>query len=97
MKRKPPIRKPMPPKPRKVVQPPNLSVSAIYALTGILPMTWKRLAYAGRITSYKVSGRMYIPRAEVERIMAEGAQPRKGASSMPASASSQTSTMPPAA
>lgn len=55
----------------------NLTPAQAEAKYGASQWIWRRLAYAGRITSIKVGTRLLIPQSECRRIVAEGTRPRK--------------------
>jgi excisionase family DNA binding protein len=44
-------------------------------LTDLSPWTWRRWAYAGKVSSVKLGRRLLIPRSEVNRVIAENTRP----------------------
>jgi hypothetical protein len=61
----------------EAVEPENITVYEAEAIYGVSSFQWRRFAYSGKITSYKVGSRLFVPRAECQRIMAESRRPRK--------------------
>lgn len=53
-----------------------LSVAQAGALTSTSVWFWRRQAYQGVVSSVKLGKRLLIPRAEVERMVAENTRPR---------------------
>lgn len=60
------------------IEPKYVGVDGAEARSGLSRWTWRRLAYAGTISSSKVGKRLLIPVAEVDRILAEGFRPALG-------------------
>jgi excisionase family DNA binding protein len=53
-----------------------LGVEQAAALTSMSVWFWRRKAYCGAIASVKIGRRLLIPRAEIERLVAENTRPR---------------------
>ena len=45
-------------------------------MTGRSRWSWRRDAYEGRIASVKIGRRLFVPVAEVQRVIAENTRPR---------------------
>jgi hypothetical protein len=50
-------------------------VDELETKSGLSRWTWRRWAYAGKVTSVKVGKRLLIPGSEYERLMREGTRP----------------------
>jgi len=53
-------------------------VAEAEAMTGISRWTWRSYAYRGKVASVKLGKRLLIPRAEIDRLIAEGTRPALG-------------------
>ena len=59
----------------KAIEPELLSVDEAEIMSGRSRWSWRRDAYAGRISSVKIGRRLLIPVAEIRRLIAEGTRP----------------------
>lgn len=64
---------------------PFYSVLDAECATGISRHTWRKWIRDGRIETVKIVRRVLIPRAEIERLIAENTRPRTVPSKAPAS------------
>jgi hypothetical protein len=53
-----------------------LSVTEAEAMTGRSRWSWRRDCYAGKIASVKIGRRLFVPVAEIRRVIAESTRPR---------------------
>ena len=58
------------------IDPELLGMAEAEAMTGVSRWTFRRWAYAGRISSVKLGNRLMISRVELDRVIAEGTRPR---------------------
>ena len=58
-------------------EPPNITVHEAELGYGVGAYQWRRMAYSGKVASFKIGSRLLIPRSECERVMNEGRRPRK--------------------
>jgi hypothetical protein len=58
------------------VEPELLGVAEAEEMTGRSRWSWRRDCYSGAIASVKIGRRLFIPTAEVRRVIAEGTRPR---------------------
>lgn len=60
------------------VEPELLSVADAEIMTGRSRWSWRRDAYAGKITSVKIGAKLLIPVAEIRRVISENTRPALG-------------------
>jgi excisionase family DNA binding protein len=58
------------------IEPELLGMAEAEAMTGVSRWTFRRWAYAGKISSVKLGNRLMISRVELDRVIAEGTRPR---------------------
>jgi hypothetical protein len=61
---------------RSEVQRELMSVAEAEAMTGRSRWSWRRDCYDGRIASVKIGRRLFLPVAEIRRVIAEATRPR---------------------
>jgi hypothetical protein len=58
------------------IEPELLGVADAEQMTGRSRWSWRRDCYSGAIASVKIGRRLFIPIAEVRRVIAENTRPR---------------------
>ena len=58
------------------IEPELLGMADAEVMTGRSRWSWRRDAYAGKIASVKIGRRLFVPVAEVQRVIAECTRPR---------------------
>lgn len=58
------------------IQPELLGMADAEAMTGRSRWSWRRDCYAGAVASVKIGRRLFVPIAEVRRVIAENTRPR---------------------
>jgi excisionase family DNA binding protein len=52
-----------------------LGVAEAEEVTGVSRWTWRKWSYDGRVASVKLGKRLLIPKAEIERLIAQNTRP----------------------
>lgn len=58
------------------IQPELLGMEDAERLTGRSRWSWRRDCYSGVVASVKIGRRLFVPMAEVQRVIAENTRPR---------------------
>ena len=58
------------------IEPELLGMSDAEAMTGRSLWSWRRDCYSGAVASVKIGRRLFVPIAEVRRVIAENTRPR---------------------
>ncbi len=58
------------------IQPELLGMAEAEEMTGRSRWSWRRDCYAGAVASVKIGRRLFVPIAEVRRVIAENTRPR---------------------
>jgi hypothetical protein len=58
------------------IEPELLGMADVEAMTGRSRWSWRRDCYSGAIASVKIGRRLFVPIAEVRRVIAENTRPR---------------------
>lgn len=61
---------------RKQIEPELLSMNEAEIVTGRSRWSWRRDCYSGAVSSVKIGTRLFVPIAEVRRVISEGTRPR---------------------
>jgi hypothetical protein len=59
----------------KNVEPKFMGVEQAEAYSGISKWSWRRKAYSGEISSYKIGKRLILSKDEIDRVLAAGYRP----------------------
>jgi hypothetical protein len=58
------------------IEPELLGMADAEQMTGRSRWSWRRDCYSGAVASVKIGRRLFVPIAEVRRVIAEGTRPR---------------------
>jgi hypothetical protein len=58
------------------IEPELLGMADAEAMTGRSRWSWRRDCYSGAVASVKIGRRLFVPIAEVRRVIAESTRPR---------------------
>ncbi len=68
----------MPSRAQRNIEPELLGMEDAERLTGRSRWSWRRDCYSGAVSSVKIGRRLFVPTAEVKRVIAENTRPRAG-------------------
>ncbi len=63
---------------KRVIEPELLGMVEAEIMTGRSRWSWRRDCYSGAVASVKIGRRLFVPMAEVRRVIAESTRPRLG-------------------
>ena len=61
---------------QRTIEPELLGMEDAERLTGRSRWSWRRDCYSGSVASVKIGRRLFVPLAEVRRVIAENTRPR---------------------
>jgi len=63
---------------QRKIEPELLGMEEAEIMTGRSRWSWRRDCYSGAVASVKIGRRLFVPIAEVRRVIAESTRPRLG-------------------